>query len=250
MASLTESIGVALDNDTTSDFQKIMDEEDGKVKQLYPEGSFQQIFWEQQKEASSRTGKGRRWHPLMIKWCIFLRHQSSKAYEMLRQCIHLPSQRTLRDYTNCIKAKAGFSAEVDQQLIEAAHSESSPEWQRLIFLLLDEMYIREDLVYNKHSGQMIGYANIGDINLLAFERSIQNDIHEEQPIAKTMMAFMVRGVFTPLRFPYAHFPCKQVTGELLFQPFWEAVYRLERMGLKVNRSLISSISGCIIIIIT
>ena len=52
--------------------------------------------------------------------------------------------------------------------------------------------------------------------------------------AKTMMAFMVRGVFTPLRFPYAHFPCKRVTGELLFQPFWEAVYRLERMGLKVN----------------
>ena len=119
----------------------------------------------------------------MIKWCIFLRHQSSKAYEMLRQCIHLPSQRILRDYTNCIKAKAGFFAEVDQQLIEAAHSESSPVWQRLIFLLLDEMYIREDLVYNKHSGQMIGYANIGDINnhLLAFERSIQNDIDEEQP---------------------------------------------------------------------
>ena len=44
MASLTESIGVTLDDDTTSDFQKIMDEEDGKVKQLYPEGSFQQIF--------------------------------------------------------------------------------------------------------------------------------------------------------------------------------------------------------------
>jgi hypothetical protein len=114
---------VILDEEMTSDFHKIMDDADKEVKEKYSEGSFQQIFWSQQREASSRPGKGRRWHPLMIKWCIYLRHQSSKAYETLRDsgCIYLPSQRTLRDYTNSVKARAGFSAEVDKQLEQVAN---------------------------------------------------------------------------------------------------------------------------------
>ena len=29
---------------------------------------------------------------------------------------------------------------------------------------MDEMHIREDLVYDKHTGALIGFANIGDIN--------------------------------------------------------------------------------------
>lgn len=220
-----------------------MDGAESTVKEKYPEGSFQQIFWAQQRQASSRSGKGRRWHPLMIKWCIYLKHQSSKAYELLRDsgCIQLPSQRTLRDYTNCVKARAGFSTDVDRQLMQAANLASCPDWQKLTILLLDEMYIREDLVYDKHSGHMVGFVNIGDINshLLAFEHSLHNnsdDREEEQVLAKTMMAMMVRGIFTKLRFPFAHFPCEKVTGELIFQPFWEAIYRLERMGLKVRYS--------------
>lgn len=134
-----------------------MQESEMVVEQQYPKGSFQETFWQQQRQMASRQGKGRRWHPLMIKWCIFLRHQSSKAYELLRQsgCVVLPSQRTLRDYTNCVKARAGYSSDVDVQLMEAASISSCPEWQKLVFLLIDEMYIREDLVYNKHSGMAL-----------------------------------------------------------------------------------------------
>lgn len=101
--------GLSLDEDTADDLTKIVEQEDGVVKKSFPENSFQSIFWEQQKQASQRSSKGMRWHPLFIKWCIYLRHQSSKAYETLRDsgCISLPSQRTLRDYTNCVKATAG-----------------------------------------------------------------------------------------------------------------------------------------------
>ncbi len=120
--------------------------------------------------------------------------------------------------------------------MQAAAIGKCPEWQQLVILLLDEMYIREDLVYNKHSGKLIGFVDLGEVNnhLLAFEQKIQCEVEDGAPaIAKTMMAFMVRGLFTPLRFAYAQFPCEKVTGELLFQPFWEAVYRLERMTFKV-----------------
>ena len=60
----------------------------------------------------------------------------------------------------------------------------------------------------------------------------------EDRLAKTMMVMMVRGLFTPLRFPYVEFPCNKVTGALLFHPFWKAVYRLERMGLKVMTAVL------------
>ena len=53
---------------------------------------------------------------------MFLLHpnRSSGAYETLRSsgCLHLPSQRTLRDYTHYVKAAAGFSHEVDLMLMQ------------------------------------------------------------------------------------------------------------------------------------
>ncbi|KAL5470914.1 hypothetical protein EMCRGX_G028971 [Ephydatia muelleri] len=62
-----------------------------------PGSSFQRIFWMQQVEAAKKKKRGVRWHPLMIRWCLYLRHRSSSAYEALRNsgCIVLPSQRTL-----------------------------------------------------------------------------------------------------------------------------------------------------------
>ena len=131
LASLTASHGVSMDENTSSDLHKIMEEEEEQVLGRFPRGSFQHIFWQQQKEAASQSGKdkqGMRWHPLMVKWCLYLRHQSSKAYETLRQsgCVQLPSQRTLRDYTHCVKAGAGFSTEVDCQLMQAANLVTTP----------------------------------------------------------------------------------------------------------------------------
>lgn len=205
IASIIASQGVPVDDEITNDIEAIMLAEEEHVLGKFAEGSFQQIFWQQQKLAASKSDKrGMRWHPLMIKWCLFLRHQSSKAYETLREsgCLSLPSQRTLRDYSNCVKAGAGFSVEVDCQLMQAANVTTCLGWQKLVILLLDEIHIREDLVYNKHTGKMIGFCNLGEINnrLLEFERSMEEKEGSCSPIlANSMMVFMVRGVFTPLR---------------------------------------------------
>lgn len=219
--------------------QQMMTELEGRVLKENPEGSFLRLFWQQQKEAAARPSRGRRWHPMMVKWCVYLKHQSSKAYDTLRDsgCILLPSQRTLRDYTNCVQARAGFSSEVDRLLMRAANVATCSDWQKLVVLLLDEMHIKEDLVYDKHSGEMIGFVNLGEINnhLMAFEQAVKGE-EDDDTLANSMMVIMVRGLFTPLRFPYVQFPCNKITGAMLFSPFWKAVYHLERMGLKVEYS--------------
>lgn len=176
----------------------------------------------------------------MIRWCLYLRHQSSKAYETLRQsgCFHLPSQHTLHDYSHSVKAGAGFSMEVDCQLRKAINMESCPEWHKLVILLLDEMSIKENLVYDKHTGEMTGFVDLGDANnqMLVFQHSIErNDV--TPVLANSMMVVIVRGIFTKLRYPYALFPSPNISGELLFQPFWNAIFRLERMELKVGHVL-------------
>ena len=129
IAALIAREGVSLDAETTDDLSTIMTEQNASIAQKYPPNSFQRVFWEQQKEASCGNRHGMRWHPAMIKWCLFLRHQSSKAYELLRDsgCIHLPSQRTLRDYSHCVKSEAGFSTAVDLLLMKANSMSSCPD---------------------------------------------------------------------------------------------------------------------------
>lgn len=135
-----------------------------------------------------------------------------------------------------MRSSTGFTDDVDRQLLEAAKRERAGELNKYVVLVLDEMYLREDLVYDKHSGALIGFANIGDTNqhLLQFEQLLQQeDKFNNEALAKTMFVFMVRGVFSSLQFPYLQLPCATISGDLLFDPFWETVYHLERLGLQV-----------------
>lgn len=144
---LTEKIeieGEQVDDLTNTDLKEIMDENDSNIEALYSKDSFIYLFWRQQKEALTKKNlKGMRWHPLMIRWCLYLRHHSNKAYEVLREAgLFLPSQRTLRDYTYCTKSATGFSSEVDQQLLLASKVLTCKEWEKYVVVLTDEMYIR------------------------------------------------------------------------------------------------------------
>ena len=70
-----ERDGTALDDNMYGDIHTIMSEESATILSKYSEGLFQHRFWEQQvKAASCKNAKCIRWHPLFIRWCLFLRH--------------------------------------------------------------------------------------------------------------------------------------------------------------------------------
>ena len=48
-----------------------------------------------------------------------------------------------------------------------------------------------------------------------------------------MLVLMVRGLFNSLEFPYVQFPCNEISGDQLYDPFWETVRRLELCGFSV-----------------
>eukprot|EP00731_Ephydatia_muelleri_P014320 Em0008g40a len=207
-----------------------------------PPDSFQHLFWQQQVEAASRAkSSSMRWHPLMIRFCLYLRHKCA-AYEALREsgAIKLPSQRTLRDYTHYVKASSGFSYEVDLMVRSAANVDTCSEREKYVLLLIDEMYVREDLVFDRYTGKIIGFANMGDINnhLAKLEASLVSG-DTSPPLAKTMVVIMIRGIFSKLQYPYAQFPCCALSGDQLYDPFWEAVGRVENCGLKCRGKIIT-----------
>lgn len=163
----TEQHGIFLEKELENDLQKIMEEKTDEISQKYSPDSFHHIFWNQQLEAlKSRDRRQIRWHPKIIRWCLSLKLLSSASYHALRSSdvLVLPSERTLRDFTHFVKAKPGFQPEIDEQLCQEAKIHSIPDFQKYVCLVFDEVKVKEDLIYDKHSIELLGFVKIGDIN--------------------------------------------------------------------------------------
>lgn len=234
--------GVHLSDSTHNDIRSLMEKTSSSSANTNT--PFRKIFWNQQlKAASLSDSRQMKWHPLMIKWALYLRHQSNKCYETLREskCITLPSQRTLRDYTHYLPCNTGFSNEVDKELIRVSGVNTIQDFQKCVCIAIDEMHVKDGLVFNKHTGALVGYVDLGNVNnmLLKFERSIMAPTPSTTgslstlQLAKSMLVFFICGLFTKLRFPFAQFPSLSLSGDLIFNPFWECVKRLEWCGFKV-----------------
>lgn len=94
---LVKKNGVDLDADSHDDILKMVEDCTGEALKKHPPDSFQHIFWQQQLQcARKKDQRQRRWHPFMIKWALYIRHLSGKAYDTIRESgfIALPSQRT------------------------------------------------------------------------------------------------------------------------------------------------------------
>lgn len=91
---------------------------------------------------------------------------------------------------------------------------------------------------------MKGFVDLGDINnhLIKFEEA-SNPEKQLPPLANSMLTFMVRGIFIYLQFPYAQFPCKNMTGDTLYPLAWETVQRLEMCGFKVLAAICDGASN-------
>ena len=237
IAKLTEMQGEHLSDSLHKDILEAMKECSQTVSDTYPEGSFARLFWaEQLRAANVKNARQMRWHPLIIRWCLNLKLMSSSSYHAMRTAgfIKLPSERTLRDYSNYFKGKTGYQVEVNHELQRESKVSSLPDCRKYVTVVIDEMKVKENLVYDKHSGEIVGYTALGDINdeLDAIEKRCEN-LQQQPDIAKHVLVIMVRGILFKLDFPLAHFAVSSLTGEQLFPIVWEGVKIIESLGLKV-----------------
>ena len=223
ITEMTSTEGESLDTSLHGDILSIMTEKNEDVMKTFHQGSFRRLFWEEQlKAASQKDPRQMRWHPLIIRWCLNLKLMSSSSYHAFRTAgfIKLPSERTLYDYSHFYQSKAGFHVELNKQLMKESNVDELSEPKLFCGLILDEMKVKENLVYNKHTGEVVGFVNLGEINndLLRLENSIFHQHKQCQPnaIATHLLVILVRGIFIKLNFPYAHFATEGITADILF----------------------------------
>lgn len=94
-------------------------------------------------------------------------------------------------------------------------------------VLFDEIKIKEDLVYDKHTGELIGYCNLDSIgNQLMNLESLVKD-NKKNELAKYMLVVMVRSITSSLKFPLAGFATNSITADFIYPIIWKAVSLLE-----------------------
>ena len=197
------------------------------------------LFWEEQ-QRYLRTSDDRqiRYHPAIIKYCLSIHAKSSSAYEKLRLSkdgsgiLQLPSQRTLRKYRNYITPQQGFNPQIVKDLAERTKDFSDSE--RYVGILVDEMKVQEDLVFDKNSGNLIGFIDFGD--------EIMNEtllFKEADKLATHVMVFMVKSIKNPLSFSFANFATDGAICSQIYGLFWKAVEILE---ISCNLKVIATVA--------
>ena len=120
---------------------------------------------EQEKYIQSSCSSSIR-YPIIITFCLNLATWSSSANFDLYDnktgsvLLVLSSLWSLRDYKNYIHPTQGFNPTVFGDLQKKIINFSRPE--RFITILFDEMKIQEYLVWDKYSGELIGFVDLDD----------------------------------------------------------------------------------------
>lgn len=181
------------------------------------------LFWEEQVKAFSTKGRGMRWHPMMVRLAILLHSQSRAAYDTLRTTgvLHLPGESTLREYTNVITPHEGFHAHVQEELEKKAMGLEKS--QRYVCLLHDEMTIKSDLVFDRVTGELIGFVNK---DRWSFTRP-------RDKLATHALVFYIVGINSNVKMSLGYFGTRSASADQLYPLFWQAVEFVEEAGFQV-----------------
>ena len=82
---------------------------------------------------------------------------------------------------------------------------------------MNEMKIQENLVWDNHAGDLIGYVDFGDaeLNYAALQKSTDIVTH--------VLVFLLRSVVNPFNFNLANFAFTGATSYQMFPLLWKAI---------------------------
>ena len=184
--------------------------------------SFQNLFLKGQKKYFGSASTGIRWHPMMIRYALHLHLRSPSAYRALKESlvITLPSERTLRDYSNLVHPSVGFNKSVFDGL---KHESSKLKGiGKYVVFMFDEVSVKDELVFDKNIGELIGFMNLGEV---------LNDMFRKHQGAQNSVA---SHALSKLKFVLGYFATCTATPGMLFPLLLRAIgYCESYAGLKV-----------------
>ncbi|CAG2209097.1 unnamed protein product [Mytilus edulis] len=107
-------------------------------------------------------------------------------------------------------------------------------WKNYVGLLLDEIKVKSDLVYDRHSAELIGYCNLVKVGnqIMNFERIMKDTSITETDadianMCQINACVMGRVVTTDLKFPLAGFVTFSITADFLYPVIQKAIRIVE-----------------------
>ena len=129
-------------------------------------------------------------------------------------------KRTLQDYHNYITPiKTGFYADLVNELKKKTESFNYAE--RFIALSSDEIKIHEDLVWNQHTGELVGFVDLGDVDL---NQAVLSKI---DTLATHVLVVMIKSIVNTLSCTFSTVATTGISCAEYFPLFWRAVGILE-----------------------
>ena len=99
--------------------------------------------------------------------------------------------------------------------------------EKFVVLLMDKMKIQENLVWDKYNGELIGYVDLGDINLN------HATLSKVTTVASHVLVFLIRSIINPFKFSLANFATDGSSASQMFPLLWKATSICEKSSLKV-----------------
>lgn len=98
------------------------------------------------------------------------------------------------------------------------------------------MQIKSNLVYQRSTGKLVGFLELGSINdeLQSFQMSVEKPESITRDLSTHVLVYMVRGIFSTLVFPFGYFGTQGATSAQLYPCTLEAIRVLSSIDLEVR----------------
>ena len=99
--------------------------------------------------------------------------------------------------------------------------------EKFVVLLMDEMKIQENLVWDKDTGELIGYVHLGEIDLNYATLSTVTTVGYH------VLVFLIHSIVNPFEFSLGNFAIDGISTSQMFPFLWKAISICGKSSLKV-----------------
>lgn len=188
--------------------------------------------------------KGQSYPEKVRKFCLELHFHRPAAYRYIRRVFanHLPHERTLGMWyqVSDINQGNGICAEAFKRLEHIAE-ETEGNNQLICSLIMDEVYIRKEILHCKETSTYVGYVTYGSsLNPSTEEDNESNETdsdeeeEDELPCANQAIVFMLYGLETNFKLPIAYEFIKNINAYQRANLVATIIKKVTESGIRIS----------------
>lgn len=223
-----EKSGVPVDDDLAHDLMTIL-------KDINLSPAQRQLLEKQSELAANKKSLFMRWHPSLIRYALFVRSTFSEKFTSTGM-ITLPSGKNLFNFSQVLFRTKDFQKADLNDLLQKLYLRTCDVSKTYHVLLLDEIDISNNLVYQKSNGELIGYVKLSDIKSEMDQLEAYISVGKAitfSPKPYSFLVYIIKGLSFGMRELVGLLDASTVSKETVHDMTWNMIGNLEEKGIKV-----------------